>query len=66
MFSRCSFIEIFKKPLELALRKYFDNPSADILSNTDTYTDINTHANSDTNTNSNTNTNFNANTNTNT
>ena len=39
IFSRYSFIEIFKKPLELALRKYFDNPSADILASL--YKDLN-------------------------
>ena len=39
VFSRYSFIEIFKKPLELALRKYFDNPSPVILSNL--YKDLN-------------------------
>lgn len=39
IFSRYSFIEIFKKPLELALRKYFDNQSADILASL--YRDLN-------------------------
>jgi hypothetical protein len=39
IFSRHSFIEIFKKPLELALRKYFDNQSPTILSNL--YKDLN-------------------------
>lgn len=39
IFSKFSFIEIFKKPLELALRKYFDNASPDILANL--YKDLN-------------------------
>jgi len=39
IFSKYSFIEIFKKPLELALRKYFDSPSPEILANL--YKDLN-------------------------
>jgi predicted transcriptional regulator len=31
IFSRYSFIEAFKKPLELALEDYFNNPSVDVL-----------------------------------
>jgi hypothetical protein len=33
IFSRYSFIEAFKKPLELALEEYFGNPSIEVLKN---------------------------------
>jgi len=33
LFSRFQFVDILKKPLELALDQYFDNPSVDVLAN---------------------------------